>query len=67
MRAHGVPALLAHLRGEVALEDAVAVAQSDTRRYAKRQFNWFRHQMHGWTRVAPDEAEASLGGALDGA
>jgi tRNA dimethylallyltransferase len=67
MRAHGVPALLAHLRGEVALEEAIAVGQSDTRRYAKRQFTWFRHQMPGWTRVAPDEAEASLGGALDGA
>ena len=60
MRAHGVPALLAHLRGEVTLEDAIAVGQSDTRRYAKRQFTWFRHQMPGWTPVAPDEAAAQF-------
>jgi tRNA dimethylallyltransferase len=56
MRAHGVPALLAHGRGEIGLEAAVAVGQADTRRYAKRQFTWFRHQMPGWTWVAPEEA-----------
>ena len=60
MRAHGVPPLLAHLRGEVTLEEAIAVGQSDTRRYAKRQFTWFRHQMPGWTWVAPDQAAAAL-------
>ena len=49
MRAHGVPALLAHLRGEIALEEAIAAGQADTRAYAKRQFTWFRHQMPGWT------------------
>ena len=68
MRAHGVPALLRHLRGEISLDEAIAIGQSDTRRYAKRQFTWFRHQMPGWTWVAPDEAEnlirASLAGAL---
>jgi tRNA dimethylallyltransferase len=58
MRAHGVPALLKHLRGEIALEEAVAVGQADTRRYAKRQFTWFRHQMPGWAWVDPADAEA---------
>ncbi|HEX2724515.1 MAG TPA: tRNA (adenosine(37)-N6)-dimethylallyltransferase MiaA [Beijerinckiaceae bacterium] len=60
MRAHGVPALLAHLRGEITRDEAIAQGQADTRRYAKRQFTWFRHQMPGWTWVAPDAAEAAL-------
>jgi tRNA dimethylallyltransferase len=41
----GVPELLRHLRGEIALEDAIALAQRATRRYAKRQMTWFRHQI----------------------
>ncbi|MEZ0170073.1 tRNA (adenosine(37)-N6)-dimethylallyltransferase MiaA [Microvirga sp. TS319] len=55
MRAHGVPGLLAHLRGEIPLDEAVARGQGDTRRYAKRQFTWFRHQLPDWRWAAPDE------------
>jgi tRNA dimethylallyltransferase len=58
MRAHGVPALLAHLRGELSLAEAIAVGQADTRRYAKRQFTWFRHQMPDWTWLDPVDGEA---------
>ncbi|MGO4705692.1 tRNA (adenosine(37)-N6)-dimethylallyltransferase MiaA [Microvirga sp. 2MCAF38] len=54
MRAHGVPGLLAYLRGEVTLEEAIARGQGDTRRYAKRQFTWFRHQLADWTWVTPE-------------
>ena len=64
MRAHGVPGLLAHLRGELPLEEAIARGQADTRRYAKRQFTWFRHQMPGWTSVAPEEGRAAVLAAL---
>jgi tRNA dimethylallyltransferase len=67
MRAHGVPALLAHLRDEISLEEAIAIGQADTRRYAKRQLTWFRHQMPGWTWVAAEEAAAAARRALDGA
>lgn len=56
MRAHGVPGLLASLRGETTLEEAVARGQADTRSYAKRQFTWFRHQLAGFTWVPPEEA-----------
>lgn len=45
MKAVGVPELLRHWRGEIALDEAVALAQQATRRYAKRQMTWFRHQM----------------------
>nr|WP_027315125.1 tRNA (adenosine(37)-N6)-dimethylallyltransferase MiaA [Microvirga flocculans] len=55
MRAHGVPGLLAHLRGEIPLDEAIAKGQGDTRRYAKRQFTWFRHQLPDWDWVAPEQ------------
>ncbi|QFU16024.1 tRNA (adenosine(37)-N6)-dimethylallyltransferase MiaA [Microvirga thermotolerans] len=55
MRAHGVPGLLAYLRGEISREEAIARGQGDTRRYAKRQFTWFRHQLPDWEWVAPEE------------
>ncbi|MCG6121403.1 MAG: tRNA (adenosine(37)-N6)-dimethylallyltransferase MiaA [Microvirga sp.] len=59
MRAHGVPGLIAHLRGEAGLADAVARGKADTRAYAKRQFTWFRNSMPGWEWIAPDDALAA--------
>jgi tRNA dimethylallyltransferase len=44
MKAVGVPEFTAHLRGEIPLEAAIAAAQQASRRYAKRQYTWFRHQ-----------------------
>ena len=45
MKAHGVPALIRHLKGEITLEEAAEIGRADTRHYAKRQFTWFRHQL----------------------
>ncbi|MGD9616138.1 MAG: tRNA (adenosine(37)-N6)-dimethylallyltransferase MiaA [Alphaproteobacteria bacterium] len=45
MKAVGLPELLCHLRGDIPLGEAVALATRATRRYAKRQMTWFRHQM----------------------
>jgi tRNA dimethylallyltransferase len=45
LRAHGVPELMAHLRGEMALDDAIQKAQQNTRNYAKRQMTWLRNQL----------------------
>jgi tRNA dimethylallyltransferase len=45
MKAHGVPALIRHLAGELSLEEAAVIGRADTRHYAKRQFTWFRHQL----------------------
>ena len=65
MRAHGVPALLAHHAGALDLESAIARGQADTRRYAKRQFTWFRHRAGpGWAWLAPDDARAAVEQAL---
>jgi tRNA dimethylallyltransferase len=54
LKALGVAPLAAHLRGETTLEAALAQAQMDTRRYAKRQLTWLRNQTPEWPRVAPD-------------
>lgn len=45
MKALGLPELRRHIRGELDLAQAIAAAQQATRRYAKRQATWFRHQM----------------------
>jgi tRNA dimethylallyltransferase len=60
MRAHGVPWLIAHLRGEIGLDQAAERAKADTRRYAKRQFTWFRHQMPGFSWSEPGSAEPGI-------
>lgn len=51
----GAPHLMAHLRGELALEEAVTLSQADSRQYAKRQRTWFRNQMADWTRIPAGE------------
>jgi len=45
MKAVGIGELLRHARGEIGLDTAVAATQQATRRLAKRQTTWFRHQM----------------------
>lgn len=47
LRAHGVPELMAHLRGEMRLAEAISKAQQNTRNYAKRQMTWLRNQWPG--------------------
>ena len=43
MRAHGVPELSAHLRGEITLAEGDAARELVTGQYTKRQATWFRH------------------------
>ena len=64
MRAHGAPALMAHLRGEMSLEAAIARGQADTRAYAKRQFTVARHQLPDFRWLAPEAAGAQIAAAL---
>lgn len=47
MRAHGVPELSAHLRGEITSEEAARRVILATGQYAKRQATWFRHHLVG--------------------
>ena len=48
MKAIGLPELIAHLKGEMTLEEAVARAKTATRQYIKRQLTWWRGQMAHW-------------------
>ncbi len=52
-RAIGAPELVAYLRGEATLAEAVSAAQASSRQYAKRQRSWFRGRMRGWTWLRP--------------
>jgi tRNA dimethylallyltransferase len=56
MKAHGVPALIRHLKGAITLEEAAETGRADTRHYAKRQFTWFRHQLPEFEWVRPEAA-----------
>jgi tRNA dimethylallyltransferase len=64
MKAHGVPALVRHLAGELSRDEAIAIGQIDTRHYAKRQFTWFRHQLPEFEWVAPEAARTWLEGKI---
>jgi tRNA dimethylallyltransferase len=51
MKAVGVRELAAHMAGQIPLDEALALAQRETRRYAKRQSTWLRNQASDWTRL----------------
>lgn len=57
MKAHGVPWLIRHLKGELSLAEAAEGGIMDTRRYAKRQLTWFRGQMKNWASAEPGSAQ----------
>ena len=58
MKAHGVPWLIRHLRGEIGLEEAAEGGKRDTKRYTKRQATWFRNQAPDWPWLAAEEIVA---------
>lgn len=64
MKALGVPELLRHVRGDCSLDDAVTAAKTATRRYAKRQLTWFRHQMDEATVIESVDAQERLDHAV---
>jgi len=51
MRALGVPEITAYLAGEMPLEDAIARAKLETRRYIKRQLTWLSRNMSAWKHI----------------
>lgn len=52
-KAIGAPELIAHLRGEMTLDQAREAATIATRQFAKRQRTWFRSKMKPWARFRP--------------
>jgi tRNA dimethylallyltransferase len=65
MRAHGVPGLMAALRGELSMDQAIDKGKADTRRYAKRQHTWFRHQPPDFIWMTPDGAQVRIESLLE--
>ncbi len=57
MRAHGVPHLIAHLKGEISQAEAARRAKLDTCRYAKRQLTFARHQLASFRWLTGQAAE----------
>ena len=55
MNAVGYKEVVQYLNGEIAYQQMVELIQRNSRRYAKRQFTWFRkdHNIH-WFEL-PDE------------
>jgi tRNA dimethylallyltransferase len=66
LKAHGAPWLSRHLLGEISLEEASTKGKADTRKYAKRQETWFRHQLKNWKWLPPEQASDYLISALKG-
>jgi tRNA dimethylallyltransferase len=60
MRAHGVPWIIRALRGEIAMAEAAEGGKADTRRYAKRQHTWFRHQAPEFQWMSPEVADERI-------
>jgi tRNA dimethylallyltransferase len=62
LRGLGYGRILAYLRGETDLATAIARTQQDTRRFAKRQYTWFRADPgNEWlTMTDPEETAAEI-------
>lgn len=63
MKAIGVKPLADFLEGRLSELDAVALAQRQTRNYAKRQMTWIRNQMADWPVV--ERRKQAVGALLD--
>ena len=53
-KAIGAPELMAHLQGEITLEEARELAIIASRQYAKRQRTWFNARMKSWRRISAE-------------
>jgi tRNA dimethylallyltransferase len=59
----GYKELFDHLEGKLTLPQAISAIQQSTRRYAKRQLTWWRHQ-GSWHSFSPDDV-LSIINAID--
>ncbi len=60
MKTLGVPEIAAYLSGAMTRDEALGALQQNTRRLAKRQMTWLRHQMAGWVHYESAEALPAL-------
>lgn len=59
MRAIGVAPMIAAVRGQVPIADAIAMGQTETRQYIKRQGTWLRRNMISWNNIFSQEMKKS--------
>ncbi|MFO8125626.1 tRNA (adenosine(37)-N6)-dimethylallyltransferase MiaA [Yoonia sp.] len=58
-RAIGAPELIAHLKGDITLQEARDAAIIASRQYAKRQRTWFRSRHKNWYHITADSPDLS--------
>jgi tRNA dimethylallyltransferase len=51
-KAIGAPELIAHLQGDLTIDEAIFAAVRASRQYAKRQRTWFRSNMQEWRAIS---------------
>lgn len=57
MQAIGYRQVVAHLQGDLSLEETIELVKRRTRQFARRQMTWFRHQLAcEWLDVAPADS-----------
>ena len=64
MKAIGVRQLQGYFTGDTNLDDSIALASRDTRRFAKRQLTWFRGQARNWQNVTNNSDKVVFEGKL---
>ena len=65
MQAIGYKEIVSALRGDIFMERAVELIKQNSRRYAKRQWTWFRHdQATKWFDYADYQTREALEAAL---
>lgn len=57
LKAVGVPPLMAHLKGDLPLPEAIEQGKGQTRRYIKRQLTWARTQMISWNAISAQQSK----------
>lgn len=58
-KAIGAPELIAHLKGDITLQEARDAAIIASRQYAKRQRTWFRSRHKNWHHITADSPDLS--------
>ncbi|HET7629143.1 MAG TPA: tRNA (adenosine(37)-N6)-dimethylallyltransferase MiaA [Bacillales bacterium] len=66
VQAIGYKEVYAYLRGECSKEEAIEMLKKNSRRYAKKQYTWFRHQMDvQWFHVTKDGPREKIPAILE--
>ena len=67
MQGLGYKEIVKYLKGEISLDEAVEMLKTGTRRFAKRQGTWFRHQLNGvWLNTADYDGAKGLAESIIG-